>query len=88
MRQMFFFCHLKVSWFFAVFGPKMDQKRVNPQFFGALGLCIYVPYDPRRERIFFSAKMWLETGFFRFGGSDPFIAPPGTPRGPGVAFFD
>ena len=40
---------MKVCSFFAVFGPKMYQKRVKPQFFGVVGLCINVPNDPRKD---------------------------------------
>ena len=66
---------LESQLFFAVFGPKMDQKRVNPQFFWAMGLCINVPNDPKRERNFFFSKNVARNRIFPFWGSDPFIAP-------------
>ena len=40
---------MKVCSFFAVFGPKMYQKRVKRQYFGVVGLCINVPNDPRKD---------------------------------------
>ena len=48
---------MKVYSFFAVFGPKMYQKRVKPQFFGIVGLSINVPNDPRKDEKNFSKNV-------------------------------
>jgi len=56
------FLPLERQLFFACFGPKMDQKRANPQYFGAIGLCINVTNDPRRERKEYFLKEKLSHG--------------------------
>ena len=48
---------MKLCSFFAVFGPKMYQKRVQPQFFGIVGLSINVPNDPRKDKKNFSKNV-------------------------------
>ena len=63
------------------FGPKMDQNRVKPQFFGAEGFVLMSQMIIEEKETFFSKNV-ARNRFFRFGGSDPFIAPSGTPRGP------
>ena len=81
-----FFCHLKVNCFFAVFGPLLDQKWVNPQFFGAVGLCINVSNDSRRERNFFLQKCSQKQDFSVLGGLTP-LQPPQVPLGGQGYFF-
>ena len=52
---------MKACSFFAVFGPKMYQKRVKPQFFGIVGLSINVPNDPRKDKKKIPLKMLPKT---------------------------
>ena len=66
--------------FIAVFGTKMDQIRVKPQFLGAVRLCINVPNDSRRERNFFLQKCGSKQDFSVLRVW-PLYSPPGTPRG-------
>ena len=58
---------MKVCSFFAVFGPKMYQKRVKPQFFGIVGLSINVPNDPRKDKKI-SSKNVAKNLIFPFWG--------------------
>ena len=59
----------------------MDQKRVNPNFLELWGFVLMSQMILEEKETFFSKNV-ARNRFFCFGGSDPFIAPSGTPRGP------
>ena len=62
---------MKVCSFFAVFGPKMYQKRVKPQFFGIVGLSINVPNDPGKDKKKILQKCGQKLDFSILGGLTP-----------------
>ena len=78
------------SWKFALFllflVQKCTKKGSNPNFLELWDLVLMsLMILEKIKKI--SPKMWPKTWFFHFGGSDPYLAPLGAPRGPGVAFF-
>ena len=64
----------------------MDQKRVNPNFLELWGFVLMSQMILEEKETFFS-KNEARNRIFPFWGSDPFIAPPGTPRGQGYFFL-
>ena len=88
VREIFFATWKSAGFFLQFLVQKWTKKESTPNFFWAMGLCINVPNDRKRERNFFFSKNVARNRIFPFWGSDPFIAPPGTPRGPGIFFLD
>ena len=64
----------------------MDQKRVNPNFLELWGFVLMSQMILEEKETFFSKNV-ARNRIFPFWGSDPFIAPPGTPRGQGYFFL-
>ena len=78
------------SWKFALFllflVQKCTKKGSNPNFLELWDLVLMsLMILEKIKKI--SPKMWPKTWFFHFGGSDPYLAPLGAPRGPEVTFF-
>ena len=80
MRQIFF-----ATWKSAVFLQFLvhfwTKKGSTPNFLELWGFVLISQMILKEKRTFFSKNM-ARNRFFPFWGSDPFIAPSGTPRGP------
>ena len=85
VRQIFF-----ATWKSAVFlqflVQKWTKKGSKHNFLDLWHFALLSQMILQKIKIFHH-KMWLKTWFFPFGGSDPYMAPLGTPGGSGMAFL-
>ena len=71
VREIFFATWKSAGFFLQFLVQKWTKKESTPNFFELWGFVLMSQMILKKKETFFSPKMWLETGFFRFGGLTP-----------------